>query len=518
MHPRDMMAISPQKPAIIMGGSGAVVTYADLVSRSNRIGRLLRDRLGLDEGDHIALLMENQPRYYDPVWAALNNALYVTTLSTHLTAGEIAYILEDCGARALFISGAMADRLPAIHSRTPGLDWIITVDGPVPGAIDLEAMLPTLDDAPRGDERQGAFMVYSSGTTGQPKGIKPSLPNLTVEQPSGVLAAQLKLFDFNRDTVYLSPAPLYHTAPLKWNLTVQLAGGTCIVMERFDAEQCLALIERHRVTLAQFVPTMFSRILQLPEEVRNRYDLSSLRTVVHAAAPCPVDLKRRMIAWLGPIVDEYYAASESNGLCLIRCAEWLAKPGSVGRSVRGPVHIMADDGETELPPGEDGLIYFEGGTPFEYHKDPAKTAAAHNSKGWSAVGDVGHVDEDGFLYLTDRAQDLVISGGVNIYPREIEDVLFECPFVADLAVIGIPDADLGEVLMAVVSLHPGTPPEDAEEQLRALSAERLAKPKRPRFYDFVDALPRLETGKMLKRTLRAHYAARMPEPERIPEG
>jgi long-chain acyl-CoA synthetase len=504
MHPRQVALATPNKPAIIIAETGQTKSYAELVSSSNRIARYLRT-LGLRQGDNIAILMENHLDYFDAVWAALNSGLYITTLSSHLTREEIAYILNDCRARALFTSDAMYDRVAGIQSDTPNLTHVLVVDSAKPDAIDLREVIAPLSDAPLPDERQGAFMVYSSGTTGQPKGIRPSMPDLAIDEPMGVVAAQLKLFPFDQDTIYLSPAPLFHTAPLKWNVTVQTAGGTCVILKKFDAERCLAEIERHRVTLAQFVPTMFARMLSLPAEVRDRYTLDSLKLVVHAAAPCPPDIKKAMINWLGPIIDEYYAASESNGLCLIRCKEWLERPGSVGRSVRGPVHIMSDDGETELPTREEGLIYFEGGTPFAYHNDPEKTAAAHNSKGWSAVGDVGFVDEDGFLFLTDRRHDLVISGGVNIYPRETEDVLAGSPLVHDAAVIGTPHPDLGEELRAIVQLNPGVDPARAEEELRVLCANRLAGPKRPRVYEFVDALPRLETGKLLKRKLRERY-------------
>jgi acyl-CoA synthetase (AMP-forming)/AMP-acid ligase II len=504
MHPRTVAAATPDKLAIVMAGTGQTLSYGDLVDRSNRVGHLLAG-LGLERGDHIASLMENHLHYYEPVWAALNTGLYFTSLSTLLTPEELAYILKDCEARVLFTSAAMADTVAELMPLVPGLEYVFMLDGAISGTVDYESAIADLLATPLADERQGAFMVYSSGTTGFPKGIKPALPDLPVDEPMGVLAAQLGLYEFHGDTVYLSPAPLYHTAPLKWNLTVQLAGGCCVVMDKFDAEQALALIERYRITLAQFVPTMFIRMLALPEAVRGRYDLTSLVQAVHAAAPCPPEIKRRMIDWLGPIVDEYYAGSESNGLCLIRCAEWLERPGSVGRSVRGPIHIMDESGEAELAPGEPGLIYFEGGTPFVYHNDPEKTAAAHNSRGWSAIGDVGYLDEEGYLYLTDRRQDMIISGGVNIYPREAEQHLAVHPSVYDVAVLGVPDPEFGEKVCAFVQPVPGADVGMLAEELHAWLAERLAGYKAPRIYEFVDELPRTPAGKMRKTELREKY-------------
>jgi long-chain acyl-CoA synthetase len=507
MHPRAHAEKNPSKPAIIMAGSGVRVDYAALVSRANKIGILFSD-LGLKPGDHIATLMENHPNYYAPVWAALNNALYFTSISTHLTAAEIAFIVRDCGAKILFSSLGMADRIPDILPLVPDMRHVFLEDGERAGTENLDAAIARLDATPLPDERQGAFMVYSSGTTGTPKGIKPDLPDLPVDQPMGVLASLLKFYAFGPDTVYLSPAPLYHTAPLKWNLTTQMAGGTCIVMEQFDAEAVLQNIARFRVTLAQFVPTMFVRMLALPENIRRKYDLSSLRQVVHAAAPCPPDIKRRMIDWLGPIIDEYYAGSESNGMTAISCAEWLARPGSVGRAMRGKIHIMAGDGETELGGGVPGIIYFEDGTPFRYYNDPEKTAKAHNSRGWSAIGDIGYLDDEGFLFLTDRAQDLVISGGVNIYPREAEDALIPHEDVFDAAVIGTPDVEFGEALRALVQpVNAAADFTSLEANLRDWCRSRLAAYKCPKHYEFVTALPRLPNGKLLKRKLRDKYWA-----------
>jgi long-chain acyl-CoA synthetase len=505
MHPRDQAAKNPAKPVIVMAGSGRIVTYGELVSRSNRLARSLRD-LGLKTGDGVAVLLENHFRYYEPVWATQNTGLYLTTLSTHLTPPELAHIIKDSEAKILITSHAFAEKVAALKALVPELTHILMMDGTIAGSQSYEQAVGEKSDAPLPDEVQGNFMLYSSGTTGFPKGIKPALTGLPLGELTGIIKTLVPTHGFREDMIYLSPAPLYHSAPLKWNFTVQAVGGTCIVMEQFDAEGVLAAIERYRVTHAQFVPTMFVRLLKLPEDIRKKYDLSSLERVIHAAAPCPIDVKERMIAWWGPIVEEYYAGTESNGLCVIRAEEWLARKGSVGRSVRGPIHIMDETGERELAIGEPGVIYFEGGTPFVYHKDPDKTAKTRNSRGWTAIGDIGFVDAEGYLFLTDRKDNVIISGGVNIYPQEAENLLMAHPKVLDVAVIGVPNPDFGEEVKALVQPIDGVEPSpELAEELRAWLAERLATYKQPRTFDFVESLPRLPTGKLLKRVLRERY-------------
>jgi long-chain acyl-CoA synthetase len=505
MHPRDTAAKNPSKPAIVMAASGRSVSYGELVSRSNRTARCFRD-LGLQVGDGIAILLENHIRFYEPVWAAQNTGLYLTTLSTHLTPPEMAHILNDSEAKILVTSHAFAPKIEALIPLAPGVTHILMMDGTIEGTRSYETIVDVLDDGPLSGEEQGNFMLYSSGTTGQPKGIKPELTHLPLGELTGILKTLIPTHGFTEDMIYLSPAPLYHTAPLKWNIAVLSIGGTSIIMEQFDAEAMLAAIEKYKVTHMQCVPTMFVRLLKLPEDVRRRYNLSSLRRVIHAAAPCPIDVKERMIEWLGPIVEEYYAGTESNGLCVITADEWLKRKGSVGRSVRGPIHIMDEAGERELPVGESGTIYFEGGTPFVYHKDPGKTAKTRNSKGWSAIGDIGYVDEEGYLFLTDRKDNIIISGGVNIYPQEAENLLISHPKVFDVAVIGVPNPDFGEEVKAVVQPMPGiAPTPELADELRAWMSDRLAGIKQPRSYDFVESLPRLPTGKLLKRLVRDRY-------------
>jgi acyl-CoA synthetase (AMP-forming)/AMP-acid ligase II len=317
------------------------------------------------------------------------------------------------------------------------------------------------------------------------------------------------LFGFGPDTVYLCPAPLYHAAPLRFSLDVHRLGGTVVVMDHWDPVEALRLIERHSVTHAQFVPTMFVRLLKLPEAERERYDLSSLRAVIHAAAPCPVPIKEQMIEWLGPIVHEYYAGTEANGLVHCTAEEWLAHRGTVGKPIVGTVHILDDEGE-EVPAGTDGTVYFESPTTFEYHNDPRKTAAAHDplGRGFTTIGDVGHVDDDGFLYLTDRKAFMIISGGINVYPQEVENVLAVHPKVADAAVFGVPSEDLGEEVKAVIQpLDWADAGPELAQELMDHCRQHLSPIKCPRSVDFERELPRAPTGKLYKRQLRDRYWA-----------
>ena len=374
----------------------------------------------------------------------------------------------------------------------------LSVDGDLPGFERCEEVVAGVEVAPVPDEREGGWMFYSSGTTGQPKGIRPPLPEGDLGAVSFLTRMLTGLFGMTKDCVYLSPAPLYHAAPAGWTFGVQRLGGTAVVMERFDPLELLAAIERHRVTHVQLVPTHMIRLLRLTDEERGRFDLSSLQMVVHAAAPCPVEVKQACLDWLGPIVHEFYSGSEGAGLCYIGPEDWLARPGSVGKSMTGTIHIVGDDGE-ELPIGEEGEVWFETNRTFEYHRDPEKTKGAWDPRGWSWLGDVGRVDEDGYLYLTDRASNMIISGGVNIYPREIEDVLVMHPAVDDVAVIGTPDEDMGDRVTAFVLLDPGG--EVTEDELIEWCRARLSHFKCPREVRFVAALPRLPTGKLLKRLL-----------------
>lgn len=492
-------------PAVVMAGSGEVVTYRELDDRSKQFAQLLH-AAGLRPGDHVAVMLENHPRYFEIFWGAQRSGLYITPINWHLTADEAGFIIEDCGAAALVVSSALAPVVRDLEPRLAGVRVRLMVDGTVDGWESYEDAIATHPAAALDDEVEGNFMFYSSGTTGRPKGIKPGIAPAPFGTGGGALVSLIQMmYGFTADTVYLCPAPLYHAAPLGWTTACQRLGGTVVVMEKFDPLACLELIERHRVTHAQFVPTHFIRMLKLDPAERARHDHSSLRMVVHAAAPCPAEVKRRMIEWWGPIVNEYYAGSEGNGFCAIDSEQALTHPGSVGRSLRGTLHICDDDGN-ELPAGEAGQIWFESELRFEYHNDPAKTASAYNGRGWSSLGDIGYLDADGFLYLTDRASHMIISGGVNIYPQEVENELALHPQVADVAVIGVPNADLGEEVKAVVlPARDAVPGDELAAALIAHCRDRLAHFKCPVSVDFVDELPRLPSGKLLKRQLRSRY-------------
>lgn len=504
MHPGIHAAQRPQDAAVIMATGEVVVTWAQLEARSNQLAHLLRSR-GLAVGDHVAVFLDNDSHYFEVIWAALRAGLYVTPINWHLGADEAGYIVADCDAVALITTARFAETVTGFGSALDAVTTRLSIDGLIDGFEDYAAAIADQPTDPIADETEGAVMLYSSGTTGRPKGIKPPLTGA----PFGTTNALVTLLQFvyavDETSVYLSPSPLYHAAPLLWSLAAQRLGAAVVVMDRFDAEGTLAAIESKRVTHGQFVPTHFVRMLRLPAEVRERYDLSSLQKVIHAAAPCPVDVKRQMLDWVGPIVHEYYAGSEGNGFCAVGPEEWLERPGTVGRPLVGILHIVGEDGE-ELPAGEIGQVWFESETRFEYHKDSEKTAAAFNTHGWSTLGDIGYVDEEGWLFLTDRASHMIISGGVNIYPQETENVLASHPAIADVAVIGVPDAEMGESVKAVVELAPGVEasPELAAEII-AFSRERLSSFKCPRSVDFTDELPRLPTGKLLKRKLRDQY-------------
>jgi acyl-CoA synthetase (AMP-forming)/AMP-acid ligase II len=500
---------TPDKVALVMG-SGERRTYGELTQRSNRTAQLLH-RAGLRRGDGVLLMLPNRPEFFEVAWAAQRSGLYYTPVNTHLTSDEVAYIVRDSGAKALVIDAAYAGLAGQLGSADPQLllrlavGGNVAVGGGVEGYGDYGDALAGAGDDPPPEPSQGTEMMYSSGTTGYPKAVRRPLPGPEGSWAQATVEEGLRaMYGMTPSSVYLSPAPLYHSAPLAYSMATMRMGATALVMERFDPERCLQLIERDQVTHGQFVPTMFVRMLKLLAEVRDRYDLSSLRAVLHAAAPCPVEVKAAMMKWWGPIIYEYYAGTEGFAATFIGPDEWLAHPGSVGKP-RNAAHIVGEDGR-ELEVGEPGRIYFEGGPPFEYHNDPAKTASVSNDKGWRTLGDVGYLDEEGYLYLTDRATFMIVSGGVNIYPQEIENVLVMHPKVTDVAVFGVPNDDFGEEVKAVVQPANWADTGDGlDAELVEFCRSRLAGYKCPRSFDFERELPRDPNGKLYKRRLRDRY-------------
>ncbi|MGI9597363.1 MAG: AMP-binding protein [Acidimicrobiales bacterium] len=513
-HPGIHAESRGDHPAVIMAESGEVLTYSQLDSRSNQLARLLQAQ-GLGVGDHIAIFMEKQIRFMEVIWAALRSGIYITAINSFLTAEEVAYIIDDCDARLVISSRSKGDVIGAIEpATTPKVErWLMT-DGVVAGVagqsqIDWERYedaIAGFAPTPIDDPIPGTAMLYSSGTTGRPKGIKRPLPTHHVDELDPRTADFfISRYQYGPEMVYLSPAPMYHAAPLAYSTAVHRVGGTLVIMERFDAAQCLADIERFGVTHSQFVPTMFVRMLKLDGATRDASDLSTLKVAVHAAAPCPVAVKQQMIDWWGPILLEYYAGTEGNGATFIDSHEWLQRPGSVGRVRAGSLHICDTDGN-DLPPGQVGGIYFSGAGTYEYHKAPEKTAEAMLPGGRTTLGDIGYMDEDGYLFLTDRRAHMIISGGVNIYPQEIEDALIAHPKVADVAVFGVPDPEMGEQVKAVVQpIEAVEPSDELATELIGFARQTIAHYKCPRSIDFEPELPRLPTGKLYKRLLRDRY-------------
>ncbi len=505
MNIADHAQAAPESPALIVA-DGDAVSYAALHARSRRVAAVLHDA-GLRRGDGVALVLPNRPEFFEITWGCQLSGLYYTAVNTHFTPDEVAYVVDDSDARAVFVDASMADLAEHILAANAGVKAHISVGGGaggLPGWRAYEDVLASAGDPP--PPCDGSEMLYSSGTTGRPKAVRRPLPvDANGSWAQSVLEmALVHKYGMSGDSAYLSPAPLYHAAGVNYTMAVNRVGAASILMRKFDAEAVLRLIETHRVTHAQFVPTMFVRMLKLPRAVREAYDVSSLRCVIHAAAPCPVDVKHKMMDWFGPIIHEYYGGTEGFAGTTIGPEEWLAHPGSVGKPL-SPVHVLDDDG-AELPVGEPGELFFEGGPDFEYFKDPVKTASVANDRGWRSLGDMGYVDGDGYLYLTDRSTFMIVSGGVNIYPQEVENLLVMHPKLADAAVFGVPNDEFGEEVKAVVQPVDGAAAEpDLEAELIAYCRAHLAGYKCPRTVEFVSELPRDPNGKLYKRRLRDLY-------------
>jgi long-chain acyl-CoA synthetase len=507
MYTGKHAAARASQPAFIMAKSGETVTYGELESRSNRLAHFLRSR-GLKRLDHYAIFMENNARYLECCGAGERAGLYFTCINSFLTADELSYIVNNSEARVLIFSQESRAIAMQALAQCPKIEVALIVGGSGDGGniLNFDDALRDMPDTPIADECIGTCMLYSSGTTGRPKGILRPLPDEPPEKGLPLFAFLNQMWRYREGLIYLSPAPLYHSAPQAAVNLVIRNGGTAIIMEKFDPENYLALVEKYRPTHSQLVPTMFSRMLKLPEERRKGYDLSSLEVAIHAAAPCPPQVKEQMIDWWGPIIHEYYGATEGLGFAACDSEQWLAHRGTVGKVLLGELHVLDDDMEP-TPKGQSGTLWFKTATPFEYFNDPARTAESRSRDGsMSTVGDVGYVDDDGFLHLTDRATFMIVSGGVNIYPQECENLLITHPKVADAAVFGVPNEDLGEEVKAVVQPMPGVATDAAfTDELMAFCAKNLSRQKMPRSIDYEAELPRLPTGKLYKRLLRDRY-------------
>ena len=503
MHIGTIATETPDKIAYQMADSGQVFTYRALDEASNQAAQLFVS-LGLAPGDHIAILLENHPRFLQICWAAQRAGLYYTPISWRLQQEEIEYIVNNCEAKVFITSHDRREVVAPLVDKATALVARYMIGGTIDQFDAWEDAVTAMPVTPIDEELEGVSMLYSSGTTGYPKGIKKPMARV----PFGTVDAMplmAGLYGATPDSIYLSPAPLYHAAPLGFTMTCIRNGIQVVVMEHFDAENSLRCVEDYRITHSQWVPTMFVRMLKLPEAVRLRYDISSLDCAIHAAAPCPVPVKEQMIDWWGPVLYEYYAGTEGNGFVQLNSAEWLEHRGSVGRPLNCEMHICNEAGE-EVPVGEPGTIYFGGGGEFEYYKDPDKTAGSRHPNGWSTLGDVGYLDDDGYLYLTDRKDFMIITGGVNVYPQETENILITHPKVMDVAVIGVPNEDFGEEVKAVVQPIDMADAGDAlADELMTFCREHLSHIKCPRSVDFEEELPRHPTGKLYKRLLKDRY-------------
>lgn len=505
-HPRAHALYQPDKPALVLVDSRDAIAYGELVQRADRAAQLFL-RLGLAEGDTIALFLENHLRFAELCWAAKNSGITYACISSQSSVEDAHYIVDNSDAKLLISSAALAATAVAVARLASPTLHCLMLDGAEAPFECYETLLAQEKPVPLTGRHRGPSMLYSSGTTGRPKGVRVALPDEPPEVPPRRLAMLRSRYGLDENTTLICPGPFYHAAPGRFMMSVQRCGGTLIGFKKFDPEALLAAIERHRATHVLLVPTMMIRLLKLPATVRARYDLSSLRCVLHMAAPCPIPVKEQCIAWWGPIIEEMYGGTEAVGHTLISSQEWLAHKGSVGRPAAGCRIRILDTEQRALPPFAPGLISMSNGHRFEYYKDAEKTLSAIDAEGWGTLGDIGYLDDEGYLYLTDRAAHMIISGGVNIYPQEAENALYAHPEIADVAVIGVPHAEFGEEVKAVVQPRqfPPVDPAALAADIMAWCRARLSPIKCPRSVDFVAELPRNESGKLLKRLVKAPY-------------
>jgi long-chain acyl-CoA synthetase len=504
MNPFAETRDNPDKPAIIVGEEA--MSYRDLDIGSRAAAASLR-RCGLALGDVVAILAPNGAAFFVAAWAAQRSGLYYTPIGRHLKPAEIAYILSDSGAKALFVESSLAGLAAEALQELP--------PAATPSCFGLGGLIEgtaTIDDHASGDadgeDVEGGDLLYTSGTTGRPKGVKRPLDFGPLGTDTRRVSRLRDLFEMGTDTVFYTPAPIYHAAPLRFAMTVLRMGATLVIDRKFDPATALATIAQRGATHSQWVPTMFVRLLQLPESQRAAFQAPAHRKAIHSGAPCSASVKRAMIGWWGPILHEYYSGTESAGFTHATSEEWLRFPGTVGKPWGCAIHILSGSG-AELGAGRIGDVYFEGRAGLRYHNDEAKTREAHSAQGWTTMGDIGFVNEEGYLFLCDRKNFVIVSGGVNIYPREIEDVLEDHPDVLEAAVFGLPDDEFGESVQAVVQLRDAARagPELAQA-LHEHVRERLARYKAPKRLAFEADLPRLPNGKLEKHRLRQDYRAR----------
>lgn len=498
--PAHVAVRDPDRVAQVMPVSGNEMTYGELDERSRRLARVLREH-GLRPGDHVAIITGNHELTLSVCWAAQRSGLYWTPINTRWTPAEVSHVLRDSDARALVVSQKNAELAEQALTNLDGERLLVCIDASVGPFVGADELWSSVGDGPLVDECEGIEMLYSSGTTGRPKGIVPGSIGAPFGAGDVTLETLRQHYGIDEDTVFVVATPLFHIAALASALETHRSGGVVVIMDRFQPEEFLRIVERYGATHTMLVPTIMGRLLDLPKEVRSSYRLNSLRFVGHGGAPCPPSVKDETLDLFGPIVYDTWGATERPGLTMLSPEEWSTHRGSVGRPFSGVAHIL-DATEREVPAGTVGQIFWETSQPFEYHGDPGKTAASRSSQGWVTVGDLGYVDEDGYLYLTDRAAFMIITGGENVYPVEVENVLMEHPGVRDVAVIGREHADLGQEVVAYVEpADPTADPTELAAHLIGFARERLAGYKCPRRVELRPSIPRSATGKLMKREI-----------------